>query len=234
MSVRSQWVRLGVNFTDPPLPAGVDLEEALILSLAKIQEDPRLFWGIASWLHEYGSLVDGRRLSLIWSQRSTSPLLAALIVASRSPFLRSLLRCCRPFASPQPLFSEMASNPVLHNKVQKGALPQFLRWGILLDDWSLRLDAIRPRSWVFRHNPYLRLRALMGADLRSEVFWTISQARKALTASDLGRCLHRQYASVHATLAQLWVGGLLERQGEGRRVLYSVPKRVLFWLKTRP
>ncbi len=234
MTVRSQWIRLGVTFTESPSDSAVDLEESIISSLTELQRDPRLFWGIASWLHQYGSLVDGRRLSLRWNHRSTSPLLAALIVASRSPFLRPLLRCCRPFPSPRPLFLEMASHPVLLAKVRNGALPPFLKWGLLLDDWSLRPDAIRPRSWVFRQNPHLRLRAFMGADLRSEVFWTLSKSSRSLTASDIGRSLHRQYASVHATLAQLWVGGLLEKHGEGRRVMYTVPRKVLSWLEAWP
>lgn len=232
--LRAEWTRLGVGFAGEPAASVIDLEELVLRSADESPRDPRLFWGAASWLARYGDLVDGRRLSWKLGRAKGRPELAALIVASRCHGLRGLLTRCARLPRPRPLFDIVASTPFLENRVRAGALPQFRDWGLLLDEVCLCPDAIRPLSWILRHNRNLLLRAVIGADLKAELLAALLNSSEPQTASELCRRQGRQYASVHAALHGLSVPGLVHASRDGNRVLYRVPSEVLEWLELFP
>jgi len=192
---RARWNRLGFRFQEDPTPESVELEATIFDTLGAVRDDSRLFWGAATWLHRYGSLVDGRRLGILLDEVSDaetiSPILAALLVASKSPHLKGLLKRCTALPATEPLFHVRGKNPAGLADLTERALPTYLRWGFLLADEILKPDALRPTSWVLRENPDLLTRALLGADLRAEVFNTLRVRDEGLTASELARHLDR-------------------------------------------
>lgn len=232
--LRAEWCRLGVGFAVAAANGPVDLEVLILRSALEGPRDARLFWGAASWLNRYGTLVDGRRLRSELGRGPGSPVLAALIVASESSGLRGLLAKCQPFRKRRSLFDVMESTPVLRQKVENGALPAFLKWGLLLDEVSLNLDMVRPASWVLRGNRNLLVRAILGANLRADLLDTLLSASEPITASDLHRFHGRQYASVHAALSALALTNWVVRNQDGGRVLYSVPQDIREWLEHYP
>ncbi|MBI3890447.1 MAG: hypothetical protein HY303_02840 [Candidatus Wallbacteria bacterium] len=232
--LRSEWCRLGVGFAVEAAQGPVDPEELILRSASEGPRDARLFWGAASWLKRYGDLVDGRRLRRKLGKDAGSAVLAALVLASESIELKGLLERCQPLRKPRPLFEVMESTSVLREKVEKGALPEFRRWGLLVDEVSLNLDMLRPASWVLRQNRNLLVRALLGANLRADLLDTLLSAKAPLTASDLHRLHGRQYASVHASLSALALTNWVARRQDGNRLFYSVPQDIQDWLEHFP
>lgn len=234
IELRAQWSRLGVGYTIEAAKEPVDLEGLILRTASVVSRDARLFWGAASWLKRYGELVDGRRLGRKLGKDVGSAHLAALVIASEAPALKGLLTKCRPLRKHRPLFDVMASSPVLRDKVEKGALPEFRRWGLLLDELSLNLDSLRPVSWVLRQNRGLLIRAVLGASLRAELFDTLLARAMPLTASELRRLHERQYASVHASLSALELTNWVSRRQEGNRILYWIPEDIRNWIEHFP
>jgi len=234
VDVRASWVRLGVNVSGAPSPTPVDLE-ALLLETAKlVRTDARLFWGVASWLHVYGNLVDGRLLSNMLSKTPPPAAFAALVIASECPQLTALLRRCKPTAPPLPLFEVMTTSNILRDKVTRAHLPQFAAWGFLVDEVQLRPEALRPATWLYRNNHALLIRAILGAGLRAQILTVLIDDGAPSTASDLARRLGRQYASVHGTLGCLRLSNLVDVERCGNRLVYSVPTAVIDWLLAFP
>lgn len=233
-SLRAAWTRLGFRFQVAPAGEPVDLEDALAATAAVAREDSRIFWGAATWLHRYGPLVDGRRLGARLVEDEARRVFGALLTASKSPALRSLHpRPGRP-ARPEPLFLVRLGNPAALADLEARALPAYQKWGFLLADEVLKPAALRPSSWVLRENPRLKIRALLGADLRAEVLSTLIESCEPLAAVGLSRELGRSYAATHAACAALEAGGLICREPAGRKVLFQVPPEVDAWLRSSP
>jgi DNA-binding transcriptional ArsR family regulator len=214
-----------------------DVEALLVESLEQLRGDPRLFLGAATWLKVYGALVDGHQLVRLLEERksaTSSALLGALLTASTSPHLKGLLARCQPLLAEEILFDVMADNPILSSKVEAGALPEIRRWGLLVDDLTLKPDALRPSSWVLRMNPELQIRALLGANLRAAILNRLLQNPTPPSISHLARDLGRSYASVHAAVGALLAAGLVHQEAKGRAQLLRVPEDVSRWLFAYP
>ncbi len=233
---RATWTRLGCLFAVEPAEVEPDLEEAIATALVFVRVDPRLFVGLATWLHRYGSLVDGhllvRRLTLHPSPEERA-VLGALITASSAPSLRGLRGRCQPLTQRAPLFHIM-DRPVLRSKVQKEALPEYLKWGFHVDNMVLKPEALRPPSWVLRMNPALRIRALLGANVRAAVVTRLLAKGPAPSLSALARELGRSYPSIHAAVASLVAAGLLEQVASGRALGVRLPDGMADWLADYP
>ena len=126
----------------------------------------------------------------------------------------------------------MQENPVLRAKVRDGALPEFARWGVWQDDVSLRLDAVRPVSWLLAHAPEFRSRALFGANAEAEVL-DLLLALPA-TVQDMAEILGMTYAAVHEAASRLVARGWLRRAREGRRQVLRVREELRGWIDAFP
>lgn len=234
--LRACWSRLGFHYGGEMAASPPQLEELLLASLGEVREDPRLFLGVATWLQSYGFLLDGHHLVKLRGKISGehSALLGALLTASSNPHLKGLLGSCEPLGEEEILFRVMEEREVLRERVQTGALPEIRRWGFLVEDLTLKPDALRPSSWVLRQNPELKIRALLGANLRGSVVHHLIEAGRGLSISALAREIRRPYPSVHAAVQALVSVGMLEREEKGRSVLVSVPRDVAAWLMGYP
>ncbi len=235
--LRSAWNRLGFSYGGSSASSPPFLEEVLVESLEEVREDPRLFLGAATWLHSYGVLVDGHQLSRRLKEvgsKDSSALLAALIVASSSPHLKGLLASCKALSKEEILFTAMNKKKFLRERVAAEAIPEIRKWGFLVDDLTLKPDALRPSSWVLRNNPDLKVRALLGANLRSAVWNWVRSRKEPLSISEVSRGIDRPYPSIHAAVGTLLAAGMLRRETKGRATMVSIPKDIEEWISSYP
>jgi hypothetical protein len=161
--IAASWARLGVLFGVEPSREPVDLELLICITARVAPEDERLFVCAASWIAERHAFVNGTRLSALAAQLDPagSAVLGALLsiagdAAGVAPELEAARACCRPHATPRPLFVVMRSMRVLTHRVRRDALPAFTLWGLWHDDQTLKPAAVRPLAWVFQNVPELR------------------------------------------------------------------------------
>lgn len=235
--LRSSWSRLGFSFGGEIAASPPNLEGILLTSLQQVRKEPRLFLGAATWLHEYGFLVDGheliRRLEMATSPPA-SALLAALVTASSSPHLKGLLSRCEALPEEEILFEVLGQKEVLRAKVTAAAIPGIRRWGLLVDDLELKPNSLRPSSWVLRMNPELRIRALLGANLRAALLYRLLTGSSPSSLSSLARELGRSYPAVHSAIGALRTAGLIQCETSGRSIHVRVPSDIKAWLSRYP
>ncbi|CAN5784892.1 hypothetical protein BH23GEM7_BH23GEM7_28400 [soil metagenome] len=210
----AEWARLGGGFTVEPGPLPVDIEDLLVRSVRQAPADHRLFFVAATWLGVHHQLVDMRRLGRMLADQDgmDSAVAGALLSVANeiagAKRLETAMRHCRPLAEPRVLFERTASHPVLGAFAREHALPLFVRWGLWHDEISLKLGAVRPIRWILLHCPELRLRALLGAGLESEIAEALREAPR--TVAELARISGASYAATHEACSRLIARGLVE------------------------
>jgi hypothetical protein len=211
------WTRLGVLFNTAPATARVDLEQLIVDTARVTRSDERLFVMAASWLAEHHHLVDarrlGRRLNAVDASTSATAgaMLAMAVQATTGPTaLAAAMTHCRPLTVPEPLFPVMAQHPGLLALVKVEMLALFAAWGFWHNDAVLKRNAIRPISWLLRHCPELRIRALFGTGLDAEVVELVTTTPR--TVAEIARETGASYAATHAAVMRLQGRGLLARQ----------------------
>lgn len=162
-----RWTRIGALFNTAPAAERVDLESLVLDTAAHARSDERLFVMAASWLAAHHHLLDarrlGRRLTSSAVGAETAAVAGAMLSFARSGVsgptaLDAAIRYCRPLPTLVPLFPQLEAHPVLLTLVKKEALPLFKTWGFWHNDATLKLNAIRPATWIVQHCPELLLR----------------------------------------------------------------------------
>ena len=231
-AIAAEWARIGVWLSVTPAADPVDVE-ALITRTARLaREDERLFVGAASWLAVHHGWVNGRRLAALMSELARTDRLgsavagALLTLAStgarglRATELDGGIDACRPLARPRPLFAVVDRFPALVSEARANASPLYRHWGLWHNDESLKLTAVRPAAWLLRQVPELRVRALVGPSLESDLV-TLALAGP-LTARDLARATGVSYAAAHGAADRLVARGLIRRERAGARQLLQL------------
>ena len=239
LDIRARWTRVGAMFATRASTQRLDIEDLLMQTAVSAPSDYRLFMVAASWLAVHHNLINARRFGRKLEELDDVPsavagamLAIALEATPTSTQFRSAMRHCRPLNTPRPLFDTMAQHVVLLNKVKEDALPLFLKWGLWQDEVSLKMNAIRPVSWIVANCPELRIRALLGANLEAEILDTVLQ--HGATAAELARVLGATYAAVHDAASRLVGRGFVKRTRAGRRQVLSVPDEIAEWLARFP
>lgn len=152
--ISAEWTRVGGGFSVEPALHGVDIEDLLVHSACQAPADHRLFFTAATWLGVHHQLVDMRRLGRLLGHLDdmASAVAGAMFSVgnsiAKSKRLEAVGRHCRPLAVPRVLFERTASNPALSAYVRENTLPVFAQWGLLHDEISLKLGAVRPIQWI--------------------------------------------------------------------------------------
>ena len=214
ISLMRRWTRIGALFNTAPAAERVDLESLVLDTAAHARGDERLVVMEASWLAVHHHLLDARRLGrrLTNADAETSAVAGAVLSLARSGVtgssaLDAAIRHCRPLPKLAPLFPQLESHPGLLALVKKEALPLFKAWGFWHNDATLKLNAIRPATWIVKHCPELRVRALLGAGLDAEIVELLLEAPR--TAAELAAATETTYAAVHAAVTRLLGRGVL-------------------------
>ncbi len=215
------WARVGALFNTTPAAAPIDLEQLIADTATVAPADERLFVMAASWLALHHNLVDARRLGRrldtlddVSSAVAGAMLTMAAQGTSGPTALTAAASHCRPLPRRIPLFPIMERYQGLLALVRAETLPIFAQWGFWHNDAILKPDAIRPVRWILEHCPELRIRAILGTGLDTEVVGLVAESPR--TVAELARLTGASYASVHAAVARLGGRGLVERR-DGKR-----------------
>jgi DNA-binding MarR family transcriptional regulator len=225
-TVAAAWTRVGVLFGVPAGKAPVDLEVLICQTAQVAPRDERLFVCAASWLATYHGFVNGRRLSALAAELTTtdagaSAVLGALLSLARTgagaaPEFDAALSQCQPLKPARSLFDVMDSMETLRLRARQRALPLFAEWGLWHDDAALKPTAVRPLGWVLRV-PELRVRALLGPSVEADLMTRALEGGVAVR--DVARATGVSYAAAHAAAGRLVGRGLLTRERSAQRQL---------------
>lgn len=232
----AEWARAGGGFTVEPSTYPIDLERLVSRTAVAAPQDYRALAVATTWLAQNSELVNVRRLAKLANGLEVLPsaILGAMIAIAceARPYaarLRAAQRSCRPLQELRALFDRTEGNPVLRRFAKEGALPAFAAWGLWQDELSLKFDALRPVSWIIEHCPELRLRALYGAGLESEVVQVLQRGPATIAA--IAREVDASYSATHAAVSRLEGRGSIDSL-DGQGVALRAP--VQQWIKNYP
>lgn len=151
---------------------------------------------------------------------------------AKSKRVEAVVRHCRPLAVPRVLFERTASNPALSAYVRENTLSVFAQWGLLHDEISLKLGAVRQIQWILFHCPELRMRALIGAGLDSQIVERLQETPH--TVADLARSTGATYAATHESCSRLIGRGLIKAKAAGTRPGLMLAEAVAAWFDAFP
>lgn len=216
LALGREWARVGVLFNVQPADARIDLEKLVVRTAAVARDDERLCIMAASWLAAHHHLLDARRFArqLLAVDANTSAVAGVLLSMAvagvpGTTALHAAVSHCRPLRKRQPLYRTMEKYPRLLRLVQRETLPLFRTWGFWHNDATLKLNAVRPISWIVKHCPELRVRAVLGPGLDAELVECLVNSPGTVT--ELSRRTGASYAATHAATSRLAARGLLVR-----------------------
>lgn len=245
------WTRFGAYLSVVPSRAPVDLEALIVATARAGPDDERLFVVAVSWLAVHHDFVNGRRLAVLAgelasSRRSgahaeASAVLGAMLTwaddlsGGKAEPLRAAASRCRRLRTPQAFYRVVREMPSVARQVRRAAVPRFEAWGLWHDGEAAKPEAVRPASWLLRHTPELRIRALVGPTLEADL---LAAAMLGLPAAlpgedrldanrpghgagvavrDVSRALRVSYAAAHQGADKLVRRGALRRERQGVR-----------------
>lgn len=174
--IESTWASLGVYFGAPPGRPSPDLERLLLDTARRCAAHPRLHVIAVSWLAVYADFVARSRLKRLvvdeleaeWRPALGLIVEEAIGLGAPSELLAAIERCT-PAAPPGPLSTEFRASAALRAIAEAGASETSRRWGLWAPPVRVKGEALRPSSWILRHNPGYRDRLLRKGDLRCSI-----------------------------------------------------------------
>ena len=231
--VVAQWTRLGASFAVAASEEPPDLERLLLDTARLGAGNSRLLTMGATWLAEYSSYVAKRRLAVLVREElemEFRPVMGLLLEwvqengrRDRHRF-REVIAECQPAAVVGPLLKVMNRGPVLRELAQRQATALSRKWGVWIEEFELKEDALRPVEWVAEKNPSLAIRALCGGDLVATI---AADAEAGDNSGGVGgvdfaseSALARRYgasrAAVRDALLKLKLAGFARQQNRGK------------------
>lgn len=215
-----QWARLGILFGVQPADTTPDIEKLLIDTVVMLPQIPRLLPACVTWLTHYERLVCRHRLAVFAADVSAAETSAALGLLlsiakqfSKTEHLHLAVNTCRPLTQSRPLFMVDRMSPTLARLALNKSDSLGRQWGLAYDAIQLKQDAIRPLSWVMRHNPSLKDRALFSGNLRVSILETLAHDKHAgQSESVLARRCRATRKAVREALDHLEFCQLVARQ----------------------
>jgi hypothetical protein len=228
-SVLSRWKRWGVSFAVEAACRPCSVEGLLVDTSGMLHGNARLFALVVTWLTQNHPIVDVERLAerAVRLHGDASSRLGLLLEAAQgwigSTVFQQAAEVCHPAETPKPLFRAEASPP-LAELVRKQASEISLRWGLWARPMDrLKVESLRPASWIAQHNQTYRLRWLFRGDVRSRVVAALMEEQLPCPSeADLTRFAGCTRKAMHTALDNLENAGLITRKRQGRRYVISV------------
>ena len=222
--LKQRWARVGAGFAVRPARQTPDLERLVLDTAQAVPQDPRLFEVAVTWLSTYYELVAAHRLlRLLHDQKepqSTAALGLLLVYVAhkaKTGHFNDVIAQCHPDPKAKPLYHFQRQNPRLAEIARKKASPLSSRWGLWVEDFALKNDAIRPAAWVLSRNPQFDLRERFGGDLRSSIVETLRLNPAAgRSESELRRSCHASRDALRKALDRLIRYGYVEKVRRGK------------------
>lgn len=219
-----RWARIGAGFDVEPATQTPDLEQLLVDSARTAHEEARLLPVVGAWLVQYPELVASQRLANLVSaglEAESRPVLGLLLDSvrerRRTGHFNEAIGLCSRAATPGPLYDFQRASPRLAELAKSRASKLGRRWGVWVEPFEPKPEAIRPIRWVLARNPSFELRLRFEGDLRATIVETL-RANPAAGRSELelARQCRASRDALRKALDRLSRYEYIERQREKR------------------
>lgn len=171
----------------------IDLEELIVQTTLVAHEDEMCFQVLTTWVRDFGDLINKRRLLKILKNSDSAILKLVLEIGGEHQDYTAIINKC--------------------NSLSKEVCNKFYALGFLK-------NAFRDREWLLKSNKSLAIRAVFGANIRSEILSLLNGTEIGIR--QLSRRLGYAYSGVYREIDILEKNGLLiERHGNGRIISLS-------------
>ena len=150
-----QWTSIGAGFGVEPSYETPDLERLLLETARHASDMARLFIMAATWLRTYGDLIAKHRLKRLIRDElepEYGPILGLLLDTAQQgthPLeFQSVTKTLGPAFSSRPLFESERQNAKLADRAERKASQLSREWNLWCQPMQLKVDAIRPASWL--------------------------------------------------------------------------------------
>jgi hypothetical protein len=233
----AKWIKLGWNGTGKPYPGFVDPERLIVETTHVGRHEGRLLKAMLTWVRDYHDLINAQRL-LHFIEGADLPVLGAVFEIAahhvgNSQRLQTVIKHCRPYKTPQVLFREADEFGVYQKSRKEFAKKEYLKWGLYCTMIEFYEDAMFKRNHVLKNNPLLALRALIGPNIRSEIFFMLGKSAR-IHIKALAEKLGYAYSAVYNEVMSMVLNGFLTVEDYGRVKVISMNSSVLKTLLKLP
>lgn len=220
------WTQLGVGFlAKSKHPIAIDLEKTLLITSRVGREDSRLIFGMRAWLLKHHDLVNGSRLiRLIKSENETAVLGAiidSVLVKSSRSTLHYVRKYCKKSKTEEFVFTRIMKSKVQSDLNRKECLPVWKKWNLISREMDDMPGTIMGKSYVFRHNRALALRALFGPIIKADLFAFFLEHKEG-NAHHIAKSLGLSYEPVYTELTSFKEIGLIDETRRGLARVFRV------------
>lgn len=225
--IAANWAQLGVMFGASPVRHAVDLERLLLDTARTASANSRLLVMAVTWLARHGEAVGKHRLAALIRRElepEFRPTMGLLLDLARSADKANhtrfdlAIRSCTDIGeslAARPLSDIEHANPVLSGLAERRASALSRKWGRWYEPFEPKHNALRPVTWVMRHNPGLYERSLAGGNLTASIL-AECETRRAKSEADLAYRCAASRPAIRAALRSLERTGRIQILRHGR------------------
>lgn len=216
-----RWRRLGWAVAAGECEGDVDPELTIVQTTHACRRDDRLLECLLTWVRDCHDLINTKRLLRFLDQADCAVLGAVfeIAMAHGAPAnFRTITAKCRPCRPAQVLFHDMDGLDAMREQEVSRGHAAYRRWGLYCSVLAFYDDAMRSRDWVLHQNPHLAIRALLGANIRSEIVWYLRN-HTASAIRPLSVSVNYAYSAVHGEVRRMAANGLIVTNADGAHSL---------------
>ena len=233
----AKWIKLGWNGTGAPYKNFVDPEKLIIETTHVGRFEGRLFKAMLTWVRDYHDLINIQRL-LHFIDQADQPVLGAAfeIVAQNigtEQRLQTVIKHCKPYQTHQVLFKEADEFGVFDKNQKEFAKKEYLKWGLYCTMVEFYDDAMFDKKHVLKNNFLLALRALIGPNIRSEIFFQLESITR-IHIKALAEKLGYAYSAVYNEVMSMVENGFLTVEDYGRVKVITMNESISKYLLKIP
>ena len=233
----AKWIKLGWNGTGEPYPGLVDPERLMIETTHLGRHEGRLFKAMMTWVRDFHDLINVQRLLHLIAEADRPVLGAAFEIAVNNggagPRLQTVIKHCKPYKTPQTLFKAADEFGIYERNQKEFAKKEYLKWGLYCTMVEFYDDAMFDRKYVLKNNPLLALRAMIGPNIRAEIFFVLENSTR-LHIKALAEKLGYAYSAVYGEVMQMVRNGFLTVEDYGRAKVIALNEAVSKYLLNMP
>lgn len=224
-----QWSALGVaGYTQSEENKVVDPESLLLLTLTVARHDARLFDEVLDWLDINGAFLNVQRLQNLLKQYDFQAKAELSAVADWLGRKSNYAMKWKKLASAYTLDQEQSLFYMKEGKpfpAPKDAEKTFSRHGLLRNPIKTRWQA-KPFPAESMPSLLLRLRALLGVNIRCEIFSLLGSVDE-IHPSEIAKLIGHAPRSTQNALAEMARSGVVQVRSHGREKSYALKPGIL-------
>jgi hypothetical protein len=196
-SVFEDWVRVGVRFSGTQPAAKEPLMEKLVAQTSIVcRYWPRLFDVMAGWIQMHGDLINVPLMYKYLADSDTAVIgvLCDILTSCEATNFKKLTKYCSPKKAPEMLFLEPKEYYTLENIryiVPAETANIIQKWNLYYLSVKIKTNATFLREGILKHNPNLARRAMLGANMKTEILNYLLSKKSSSIAEIAAAVKHR-------------------------------------------